>query len=346
VVFRSSRQPRQIQTTSPTGRDDALLADMPGSKGKGRGHPDEPVDNAESAVSTILKSAVGLATSALAAPPSHELNGLHATASAVSSKISPLTSANEYGGSSRISAKSTGLVDSGVREQQPSSSLLSDTEQHTARVEADFAAFLEGGDPFAQAPDPDSLLQPSSAGYDALAGTADASRLPALTVAQQEAIDGAEVTAMLCTPSTWDSHDELAVHTSDRPVLEAMSPAQHAVWRERLARDGHAPKTLHCGVPFEHPLNFAPPAGLNEAERERFLHDFHALLTSYTDEVWGDLKPLVHASLKEMDDLRTAQLRDPDPGRTRALRRLWAVMGHLAKPEPPGTQRGRNARQE
>jgi hypothetical protein len=51
-------------------------------------------------------------------------------------------------------------------------------------------------------------------------------------------------------------------------------------------------------------------------------------LTSYADEVWGGLMPLVKEARKEVEEIEIGGMTSEKPT---ALRRLEAILGHLQR---------------
>jgi hypothetical protein len=210
--------------------------------------------------------------------------------------------------------------------------------EHIAREEASFAAFLDSDD----AP---TLSEPSGIEGVWQPATYDTRTLGAVSgagwgsVAEQEPNDGADVVALLAGNGNLD---EAFAHIDE--------PASHddlAALRKALFGDGTddtAPP-----VAWDNVLNFIPgylqsaTATTAGADDELSLHlgtgnsdeawqawvgQWSRVLTSYQDEVWGDLGALVEEARREVQRIETAKP-DEKPAEPTALLRLRAILGHL-----------------
>ncbi|KAI0478674.1 hypothetical protein GGR56DRAFT_631292 [Xylariaceae sp. FL0804] len=73
--------------------------------------------------------------------------------------------------------------------------------------------------------------------------------------------------------------------------------------------------------------------GMSDAEAARsiWVDQWHNVLTSYADEVWGDLCPLVERARGEMQDLAasTASTAEATPSQLQAVRRLQQILAQV-----------------
>lgn len=158
------------------------------------------------------------------------------------------------------------------------------------------------------------------------------------SVVEVEATDGAAVADILSQP---DDYSMLpAVEDQD----EIISPDVDAKIRAALFNTGSSGR-----LPWDHLLNFtpsfipAPGSSVRPAQSraesaahlgvvdqgeaaEMWLRGWSDVLSSYTDEVWGDLGALVQAAKHEVEQLST-----DSTGRTEtpALSRLKMILGHV-----------------
>ena len=158
------------------------------------------------------------------------------------------------------------------------------------------------------------------------------------SVAEVEATDGAAVADILSQPEAYSMLP--AVEEQD----EIISPDVDANIRAALFNTGSSGR-----LPWDHLLNFTPsfisaPDSSEQPEKyqaeraahlgavdqgevaEMWLRGWSDVLSSYTDEVWGDLGALVQAAKHEVEELST-----DGTGRTEtpALSRLKMILGHV-----------------
>jgi hypothetical protein len=225
-------------------------------------------------------------------------------------------------------------------------------------VEEDFSAFLDGIDTFspsfiasdghsADAGDSISTFPTSHNRSDAL--RTEYARSTYLSVEEQATHDGEEVLAILSDPGS---------RIDEPDVTEAVDMVNWNLTEQQLTNIRAIMNELfplaeqHAALQPDHPLNLVPPlisthtsiSPTADVEKDLSLHfgpgvtreqglqtwmeQWDQVLTRYTDEVWGDLGPLIIDAHKELENLR----KDPaaSPGEVPpALRRLQQVLNHI-----------------
>ncbi|EGS23351.1 uncharacterized protein CTHT_0010190 [Thermochaetoides thermophila DSM 1495] len=279
----------------------------------------------------LMQSASSLPSSLLVGPPStvfahgHEKGG----------ESSRAAGALERARSSAVQLRTSDNSGGSIR--------IGHTQEHVAQAEASFATFLDSADvPILTAPNAletawqSSTVPPVSRGPT---GVREAVQ-PERTVAEQEALDGAEVVALLTGNGDLDSVFE----DVSEPVSQSdLSALRNALFGDDKKDYGTSP------IAWDHVLNFIPPylhphtGGGAAAELAFTLHlgaanpdeaweawvsQWSRVLTNYQDEVWGDLSALVEEARNEILQLQEVKPgeRPPEP---KALLRLRAILGHL-----------------
>jgi hypothetical protein len=218
---------------------------------------------------------------------------------------------------------------------------LDQTQEHIAREEASFAAFLDSG----SAPilsEPNDVLEGawrSTNPGDSTSGTASAAKPFTHSVAEHQAKDGADVVALLSS----DGGLKQVFDDADDPASQGDLAAL------RKALFGQETDQEEPSIPWDNVLNFIPEylqsqtapgttsanslamhLGTTDANEawQVWVGQWSRVLTSYQDEVWGDLSALVDEARAEV-----RQIEDAKPGETlpepKALLRLRAILGHL-----------------
>lgn len=157
------------------------------------------------------------------------------------------------------------------------------------------------------------------------------------TVAQQEAVDGADVVHLLSVPD----HEGDATAWTAGEDGDALSPAEEARLREALFVGGAADTRAH----WEQLLNFRPDAVADPADMLEllgtaetsaadsiWLQHWSDVLSAYNDEVWGDLGPLAAEAKHEVDRLSSRDAQGQGQGETTALNRLRQILAHVRGP--------------
>ncbi|KAK0733351.1 hypothetical protein B0T26DRAFT_669767 [Lasiosphaeria miniovina] len=237
-------------------------------------------------------------------------------------------------GESSVQVRSSGGGDS-IRTGQ--------TQEHIAREDASFAVFLdttvvslspEAGKAEAvmKVSGPDREPRQTNWGH----------RYPALSAAEQETVDGANVVALLSAagslePDLFEPADE----TMSRSDLSSL---RRALFGEAIVGD----KT--SSVAWDSVLNFIPdylrvgessrPAAADDlathlgttdsgAAWQAWIGQWSQILTGYQDEIWGDLGSLAEEARLEVQKLSKAPPNQKPPNEPTALLRLRAILGHL-----------------
>ncbi|KAI1459420.1 hypothetical protein F4805DRAFT_421507 [Annulohypoxylon moriforme] len=147
------------------------------------------------------------------------------------------------------------------------------------------------------------------------------------------ATDGMGVVSLL--NSGYDEVDETATLLTDD---ERVALRQHL-----FENDGHLRRSARQGGLWKDVLNFFPDFSANsnstqeladllgtsdqEEARRIWISQWQCVLSSYTDEVWGDLSPLVNVAREELDSL--SKTIEDLPSKPKALRRLQQVLNHV-----------------
>lgn len=315
----------------------------------------------ESAFSKIISSAAGLANSAVSAPSSNEVSdarGAFLGESAKSLQIGTNSNTSSWAESSNSGGQT---VRSSAAE--PPRFRNGHEEHHVQHMESEFSSFLDSIDPMVPLQDVASTSERafSTNGADSFVSLQDNFLQNAMrvdsehvdhrliahwTVEQQERRDGEEVLAILGNPSVWDedveSHKEL-----DNYDLH-LTPEQVSKIRSVTGKI-FPPATLHATPSADHPLNLRPNLDISPTtattygdESRLFLgpddgiqetwkalmNDWDNVLTAYTDEVWGDLSPLVKEARQEIETIVDGHGVSETP---KALRRLRLILSHFSK---------------
>ncbi|KAH7326767.1 hypothetical protein B0I35DRAFT_475380 [Stachybotrys elegans] len=153
-------------------------------------------------------------------------------------------------------------------------------------------------------------------------------------ISSQEARDGAEVSYILSAEvgadETMDVGDDAAMTpdtaASLRHALFDGMPRSSGLWDDLLnfrpsfleGRDGRSEESrLHMGT-----SDTSSAANI-------WLLQWNEVLNNYTDEVWGDLGPLVAQAKHEVAELVTRQPEKIETPDTPAINRLRQILGHV-----------------
>jgi len=231
-----------------------------------------------------------------------------------------------------------------VRPQAVASFRGGHVSEHIAQQENAFSRFLDGTDVVVP-------MEPPSAGTEnaqtsLVAPTRLGKRLvdsgPPSAAAQQARRDGAEVVDLLSqTEDAPDFGEDLTLDEGDlanlRQALFPGSPDVSSSTREWDTVLNFIPEFVRPDGSGE----FPPGGGWKAEESHQSLGLDHSpeaarvwveqwqdVLTRYTEEVWGDLTPLVRQAQKELEQARGAEPRGPRPN-LKAVHRLRQILGHL-----------------
>ncbi|KAH6854385.1 hypothetical protein B0I37DRAFT_28861 [Chaetomium sp. MPI-CAGE-AT-0009] len=305
------------------------------SKDKGKGKatgadagpdsaPGRDTDGAKASATSLPRIAQSAASLLLSGPPGGNLGASH-----------------EKGDSSRVGETLARVGESSVQlrpnAQRGAAMRTGQAQEHIAQEEASFAAFLDSG----SAP---MLSEPSSMEN---AWQSDVPRAPtpgargtlepvSLSVAEQEARDGADVTALL---SGDGDLDQVFDHANEPPAPGDLAGLREALFGERPGQGSSSP------VAWDDVLNFIPEflrapdnqlsmhMGTSHRDEawQAWIDQWSRVLTSYQDEVWGDLSSLVEEARSEVRQIEEAKPGERPPEPT-ALLRLRAILGHLRGP--------------
>ncbi|KAF7544776.1 hypothetical protein G7Z17_g9683 [Cylindrodendrum hubeiense] len=158
------------------------------------------------------------------------------------------------------------------------------------------------------------------------------------SLAEQERVDGAAVVNLLDGPS--DELDAVLIGAhSDAADDDDLSPEAAAKLREALFNSTHlesrwddmlnfTPDFLQPGASAEDAQLHLGTRDLNEARRV-WLHQWSDVLSSYTDQVWGDLEPLAAEARREVEELASSEAIPDRTPETKALDRLRQILAHV-----------------
>ncbi|KAG9233322.1 hypothetical protein BJ875DRAFT_49945 [Amylocarpus encephaloides] len=333
---------------------------MDSTKGKGReqstsegedpmntGHKDS---NQSSLISRIAASATGLTNSAFAAPNSLEL---HASTQAALSSSGKATSSIAGSSGSLTGAEITRTTaHQGSSHATPGFTQgfrVGHTEAHAHQAEQEFSSFLDGIASFEPSEEAITGSRSHETGVEEAFEYRWARSQPPATVLtqtqssaailEQESRDGQEVMAILLQPTSMSEHVDPREYENDLNQNWGLSKDQISQIRA-MTREIFAPFEPHTTIPQDDPLHLVPPFEVGRIDqdlgvedqvahaREAHLEQWRGVLESYTDEVWGDLLPLVKQAREEVEDIKGQASNVKKP---RALKRLEAILGHLRK---------------
>lgn len=285
-----------------------------------------------SAIGRVFDSAKGLAGNAFfGAPNSNELNERTSSASAIGGKAPQSTSSRSSAWAE--SSRAANAYDDSSSRIGPGATFRSSTEQHAASVEAEFSDFLNGIPSFQSFDEflhPDPYLNAYHDNQPAknTAGAVYEYPQASYTVEEQEARDGQEVLNLLSDPRSQidEETDVYNGQKEEEPILWQMTDLQRAQWHERLRTD--FPDTGGRTAPtVDHSMYLIPSyETISEDEIQQWLDQWRDVFTRYTDEVWGNLLPIVKEARVEVEKIQEQPLSSERP---RALRRLGMILGHL-----------------
>ncbi|KAI0839005.1 hypothetical protein F5Y06DRAFT_37336 [Hypoxylon sp. FL0890] len=197
--------------------------------------------------------------------------------------------------------------------------------QH-APGESSFSSFLNST----------STLEVMEPGYLDREGRGQRNDLEPGQMSQSAAImatDGMDVVSLL--DSGYDEVEDAEFFLTDD---------ERVALRHRLFENGEASRRNPQRVEqWENILNFFPDIKTNsngiqeyadllgtsdlEEARSIWINQWQRVLSSYTDEVWGDLTPLVDEAREELTSL--SRSREASPAKPKALRRLQQILHHV-----------------
>jgi hypothetical protein len=317
---------------------------MSDGKGKGRASPirdEQPSTSTDanplpssSILDRVAASAAGLGRSTFSAPSRNELS--ETAFAALGSSGKGQSSSGNSSSSRAEELDRTGLPGGSVQQPQPSSFRSTHRDEHVQNTEAEFSSFLDGIDSFT----PSNLTaEPANSDRVDLERAWDSAATPGnasshvqqqgyQSVEEQQMRDGEGVLELLSAPGA-SLESMYPPFAEEEAVNWNLSEEQLMVLRGML--DELFPiQDAHVGPRADHPLNLIPEAStLNGDEGiQMWMEQWEGVLTSYADEVWGDLLPLVQEAREEVQAVKD----DPEGlanGSQKALRRLGLILGHL-----------------
>lgn len=257
-----------------------------------------------------------------------------------------LEASDEKGGSSRVGEALARAGESSVQLRSnvpaPGDATLrtGQAQDHIAQEEASFSAFLNSDNvPDLTVPEEmQNAWQPAASG-SAMPAAERAERPNSQSVAEQRARDGNDVVAML---SGDGDLEQVFAEVGAAPSQSDLTNLREALFGKEA--ENRVPSSAWDNV-----LNFipeylrAPPTESispgdpifqhlgtsNTGEAwEGWLDQWSRVLTSYQDEVWGDLNALVEEARAEVQQIEEIKPGDK-PVEPTALLRLRAILGHL-----------------
>lgn len=175
-----------------------------------------------------------------------------------------------------------------------------------------------------------------------------------ITLEEQEALDGSEVLNLLSSPTlTIQTHKIPSMEQGDETYDWGLSSDQLAAIRSITRELFPSPSVPHSPMPSNHLLNLMPhgentdtsmssPAkeasvdelyvryevdGVPVSGVQVWREQWEGVLGRYTDEVWGDLTPLVIEAKREIEEAVEGTTTEEPV----AVRRLRGILGHLRK---------------
>jgi hypothetical protein len=327
---------------------------MESKKGKERAHAENDEYNGTnpsnkedepSLLSKITSSASGLTNSAFTAPTTNELNNTTRAALTNSGK------GTSYGGTRNRNLS----TEESSKQTQPSIQNQALHEgirgghnaEHISKTEQEFSSFLDGIDSFEPSEQATTFSNGPEHGADEAfeyawvrsraARQAPPSQTQAgSSVEMQENRDGEAVLAILSGQNPED--DQFELPPDDEELALHWNLSSH-----ELAQLGAFPQwiyppfephsiilpgnPLYLTVDVEHQTMVRPNTIQEDTSaRQHWQDQWEGVLSRYTDEVWGDLLPLVEKARKEVKDIQSGSPTDEEP---KALRRLRGILAHI-----------------
>lgn len=324
-------------------------------KGKGRAEAEKSQEAEQSFGGRIAESAKGLLENALR-PNSDAVNTL-STSTTLGSKLGATSSSNA---SANLAAgPSSGLASDEVKHGSASDVRTQvesfRTREFNERAEQDFADFSSSRRLDLEQNPRDTDVGPPVASQKAQTDIHDTSNIPLQQQIQYD--DGAEVRALLADPSFSTNMDTPPISFSDAPEPDMndlfpqnFSPEEQ-ITITRLRKE-LPPPPIYRTLDASHPLALVPrPDVDNQAveqniqgildgtfthqhlsseaaekiDEDEWLSNWIDVLRSYTDDVWGDMLPIVQETRAQLEQAK-AETTSID---TKAVARLKMILGHL-----------------
>jgi len=309
----------------------------------------------------VTASATGLAHSAFAAPTSNELSDAATAALTSTGKGRQPDGSSGSLAESSHSNQQTRLPTS--QGQSLPSIRAGHREEHIIDVESKFSSFLDGIDSFTPSSEPYSHADPFprqalDIPLERANGRTDTRSEAGLvwynTVHEQQQHDGDAVLSILSHPSAITN--ELEALPVEEEVLDWNLTDEQISRLRTLVDDIFPPPEKHISMSAEHQLNLIPdmfstpttsdPVPFNDTNleesymhfdniprnkaRQMWMEQWEGVLTRYTDEVWGNLLPLVIEAREEIKAIKEDRPENTIE-QSKALRRLRQILGHMRK---------------
>jgi hypothetical protein len=315
---------------------------MSDGKGKGRAAAGDeeqaaPTPQAPSQTPSLLDrvvaSAAGLGRSTFGAPSSNESSEIASAALGGSEK------GQSTSGSSAVAwtdgSNSAAHYNATTQQAQNFPSFRSlHQDEHIQRTEGEFSSFLDGIDPFTPSSTESEVILPHQVSLERVWNNAvpsDHAAREYTSVEEQQMRDGEGVLNLLNEPgSAMELLD--STFSEDEVVKWNLTDGQLMVLRG-MVNELFPPGELPVAPPADHPLNLIPVAEslAGDEGRQMWIEQWNGVLTRYTDEVWGDLLPLVEEAREEVQSIEDG-MTDTVDGPPKALRRLGLILGHIREP--------------
>jgi hypothetical protein len=152
----------------------------------------------------------------------------------------------------------------------------------------------------------------------------------ARSIKEQEALDGSDVVAYLSQPDDWES---LPVEEPEELTVSEIARLQDALfgsgstwpfWDQLL---NFSPDFVASTAGSDRSAEMHMGTTDTELARSIWLKQWNDVLSSYTDEVWGDLGPLTTAVKRELQECTQTEV-SQHPSTT-ALSRLRLILSHV-----------------
>ncbi|KPM44825.1 hypothetical protein AK830_g1690 [Neonectria ditissima] len=162
---------------------------------------------------------------------------------------------------------------------------------------------------------------------------------PETSIDEQERSDGAAVVNFLNEPS--DELDSVLVGAhSDTTDDDDLTPEAASKLRETLFNSAHLESRWDDMLNFTPGFLGQPAASTEEVQlhmgtqdvdeaRSIWLQQWDDVLSSYTDQVWGDLEPLAAEARREVEQLTSSEAMPDRSSETKALDRLRQILAHV-----------------
>lgn len=324
---------------------------------------DQSLSISSSILERVAASAGGLVRSAFTAPASNELSDAVSVARTSTGKSQQSGESSSHS-SAECSRSHMQTQLPALQGKSLPSFRVGHREEHIKAAESEFSSFLEGIDSFT----PSELLHQADpfpgqatdrqlevANIRAEDRHGQTGEIAYNTVDEQRLHDGDAVLSILSNLSA--TMEELEAAPADEEPFNWNLTDQQVSHLRMLVDKLFPPADQHTSMSAQHPLNLVPSMFLTsansnpllwtntnleesylhfgrdtprDAARQMWMNQWDDVLTRYTDEVWGDLLPLVAEARGEINAMK-----ENPPGtiveQSKALRRLGMVLNQVRK---------------